>query len=127
VREAGVAVEPRPNLWLHVNVSVPGNSRSSPSRTVERNYPELSGLPLGSQVVLPPLPSAGISANARRAPPTPPLLFLRFHATEGTATRISWVGSVQCRMVVSDDGGLAQELGRVIGAALGQRIERQPL
>jgi len=54
-------------------------------------------------------------------------LFLRIDATEGTATRISWVASIQCRMVGSNEGRLAQDLGRILGGALGQRIERRPL
>jgi hypothetical protein len=30
-------------------------------------------------------------------------------------------------MIASDEGQLAQDLGRVIGSALGQRVERRPL
>ena len=66
-------------------------------------------------------------APRRLRPPTPPLLFLRIDATVDTETRISWVASVQCQMIGSDEGLLAQELGRVVGGVLGQRIERRPL
>ena len=127
VHEAGVAVGPQPNLLLHVDMSVLGKSGSSSGRMVERNYPDLSGLRVGSQVALAPIPSTGLSTTARRAPPTPPLLFLRIDATVDTETRISWVISVQCQMTGTDEGLLAQQLGRVVGGALGQRIERRPL
>jgi hypothetical protein len=94
---------------------------------VERSYQDLSGLRAGSQVALAPIPLSGLSTTTRRAPPTPPLLYLRIDATAGTETRISWVASVQCQMIGTDEGLLAQQLGRVVGAALGQRIERRPL
>jgi hypothetical protein len=46
-------------------------------------------------------------------------------ATVGTDTRSAWIASVQCRMTGSDEGDVAQELGRVIGGALGKKVERQ--
>jgi hypothetical protein len=39
----------------------------------------------------------------------------------------SRVASVQCQMTGADEGSVAQELGRVIGGALGKRVERQAL
>jgi hypothetical protein len=42
-------------------------------------------------------------------------------------SRLDDGATVQCQMVGSDEDRLAQELGKVIGGALGQRIERQPL
>jgi hypothetical protein len=127
VRDAGVAVGPQPNLLLHVDMSVLGKGGTSSNRMVERNYPDLSGLRAGSQVSLAPIPSAGLSTTTRRAPPTPPLLFLRIDASLDTETRISWIASVQCQMIGTDEGLLAQQLGRVVGGVLGQRIERSPL
>jgi hypothetical protein len=46
-------------------------------------------------------------------------------ATESKNTRIAWIASLQCQMTGSDDGGVAQELGRVIGGVLGKGVERQ--
>jgi hypothetical protein len=54
-----------------------------------------------------------------------PLLALRVDATESKNTRIAWIASLQCQMTGSDDGGVAQELGRVIGGVLGKGVERQ--
>jgi hypothetical protein len=54
-----------------------------------------------------------------------PLLVVRVDATEGKTTRVSWIASVQCRVTGTDEGRLAQELGRVIGGALGTRVARQ--
>jgi hypothetical protein len=71
-----------------------------------------------------PLPATGMKAS-RSAPAGQPLLALRVDATEGKNTRIAWVASLQCQTTGSDDGGVAQELGRVIGGALGKRVERQ--
>lgn len=125
VREAGVATGAQPNVRLHVSTSRLGDTPSQSSRGSEKSYPELFGLQGGGQPKLPALPATGVTAP--RSPPAQPLLFLRADATEGQATRSLWVASVQCQMVGSDEGQLAQDLGRVIGSALGQRIERRPL
>ena len=126
LRDAGVSVGAQSNVFLHVSTSQLGQDMSQPSRGSERNYPELVGLQGGGQQPrLPALPATGLATPRSR--PAPPLLFIRVDATEGTATRISWVASVQCQMVGTDEEQLAQELGKIIGSALGQRIERRPL
>lgn len=125
IREAGIAVGTQPNVLLHVTVSLLGDVSSRLSRGAEQSYSDLSGIHGGTQLSLPALPSTGLTAP--RSPPPPPLLFLRVDATEGKASRISWIASVQCRMIGSDEGQLAQDLGRVIGSVLGQRVERRPL
>ena len=67
-----------------------------------------------------------LGANAGGTPAGQLLLALRVDATEGKNTRIAWIASLQCQMTGRpDDGGVAQELGRVIGGALGKRVERQ--
>ena len=63
--------------------------------------------------------------GSRSTPTAPPLLALRVDVTAGKDARIAWIASVQCRMTGSDEGRVAQELGRVIGGALGTRVERQ--
>jgi len=74
---------------------------------------------------LSPLPTTGMKAS-RSAPTAQPLLALRVDATEGKNTRIAWVASLQCQITGRpDDGGVARELGRVIGGVLGKRVERQ--
>lgn len=125
VREAGVAVGPQRNVLLHISTSRLGETANRPSGGKERSYPELSGLAGGPQVSLPAMPDTQLTVP--RKPPVAPLMILRIDATVEPATRISWVASVQCRMIGGDEGQLAQDLGRVIGSALGRRIERQPI
>jgi hypothetical protein len=60
------------------------------------------------------------------APPSPPTAIYRVEAKEPAAERISWVANVQCQLLGTDDGAAAEDLGRVIGGALGKRIEREP-
>lgn len=124
VRNAGVAVGTQPNVLLHITTSRLGDTSSRPSAGARRKYPESSGL-VGAQPVLPPLPSTGLTAP--RSASTPPLLFMRVDATVGNASRVSWLAALQCRMIGSDEGQLAEDLGQVVGKALGHRIERQPL
>ncbi len=54
-----------------------------------------------------------------------PLLALRLDAAADKDMRNAWVASVQCQRAGSNEGSVAQELGRVIGGALGKRGERQ--
>jgi hypothetical protein len=124
VRESGVAVGAEPNVLLHVDTSRLGDSSSRQNRGAEQNYAELSGVQGGMQHGLPALPTNRFAAP--RPTPAPPILFLRVDATEGNSPRILWVASVQCGITSPDEGRLAQDLGRAIGGALGQRIERRP-
>ena len=125
VREAGVAVGQDANVLLHVSTSRLGETSSGATRGAERTYSELGGLAGGGmRPKLPPMPATGTRAS-RPAPTAQPLLVLRMDATVGKDTRSAWIASVQCRMIGSDEGDVAQELGRVIGGALGRKVERQ--
>jgi hypothetical protein len=125
VREAGVAVGQDANVLLHVSTSRLGETSSGAVRGSERNYSELGGLAGGG--MRPRLPSmpATRTMTSRSAPAAQPLLVVRVDATSAKDARIAWVASMQCQMTGSDEGRLAQELGRVIGGALGTRVERQ--
>ena len=125
VREAGIAVGQDANVLLHVSTSRLGETSSGAARGAERTYSELGGLAGGGRrLQLPPIPATGMRSS-RPAPAAQPLLALRVDATVGKDTRIAWVASVQCRMTGSDEGSVAQELGRIIGGALGKRVEGQ--
>jgi hypothetical protein len=125
VREAGVAVGQDANVLLHVSTSRLGETSSGATRGAERTYSELGGLAGGGmRPKLPPMPATGMRTS-RPASPAQPLLVLRVDATIGKDTRIAWVASVQCQMTGSDEGSVAQELGRVLGGALGKKAERQ--
>lgn len=124
-REAGIAVGPDANVLLHVSTSRLGETSAGAARGAEGTYSELGGLAGGGmRPELPPMPATGTRAS-RPAPTAQPLLVLRMDATVGTDTRSAWIASVQCRMTGSDEGDVAQELGRVIGGALGKKVERQ--
>ena len=125
VHDAGVAVGAMPNLLLHVTTSRLDATSTGSGRGEERSFSEMSGLQGGPHVGLPPNP--GTRLTTPRAPVAPPLLIIRVDATVGETTRIAWVASVQCSRTGTDDAQLARDLGRVIGGALGQRIERRPL
>jgi hypothetical protein len=125
VRQAGVVVGQDANVLLHVSTSQLGETSSGATRGAERNYSELGGLAGGGmRPQLPPMPATDMRAP-RPAQTARPLLVLRVDATEGKNSRISWIASLQCQMTGSDEGGVAQELGRVVGGALGKRVERQ--
>jgi hypothetical protein len=124
MREAGVVVGQDANVLLRVTTSL-GEMSPGAGRGSERNYSELGGLAGGGKLpTLPAMPMTGMMAS-RSVPAAQPLLVVRVDATADKDARIAWVASMQCRMTGSDEGQLARELGRVIGGALGTRVERQ--
>jgi hypothetical protein len=125
LREAGVAVGPQPNVLLSISSSRLDTSSDQQGGGAQPSYPGFSGLQGGIQLSLPAIPETHLTAPA--SPPPPPELLFRVEATEAQAARSSWVANVRCQMVGTDDGARAQDLGRVIGGALGRRIDRGPL
>lgn len=123
VRSAGVAVGSAPNVLLHVSVSGLGGTTNRSTGPSELSYPGMSALQGGLNISPPAMPDTRLTAP--RGATTRPTLIIRIDATEGQATRISWVASIQCQRTAADDTQLAYELGRVIGGSLGQRIERR--
>jgi hypothetical protein len=124
-RNLMLAVGQDANVLLHVSTSRLGETSSGATRGAERTYSELGGLAGGGmRPRLPPMPATGMRAS-RSPPAAQPLLALRVDATEGKNARIVWIATLQCQVTGTDEGGVAQELGRVIGGALGKRVERQ--
>jgi len=124
LRDAGVAVGAAPNVVLHVATYRIIGTPKRPEDGEERSYSEMSGLGGGHQYEVPAVSGVPL---VPRGPSAAPMLILRIEATEGQAQRTSWVASVQCQLIGTDDGQRAQDIGRVLGAVLGQRVELRPL
>jgi hypothetical protein len=125
MREAGVATSTNPNVMLHVTTSQIIDTVGGSGRRAERRSAGLSALQSGNLRSPPAMPSNRITQpRPSRASPT---LDLRLDATRRNESRVSWVAHVQCRATGTDTGQLAQDLGRVLGSALGRRIERRSL
>ncbi len=123
ISSAGAVVGAQPTVLLHVSVSVLGGTTNRSTSPSELSYPGMSGFQGGLYIRPPAMPDTRLTAP--RGATARPTLFIRIDATEGQATRISWVASIQCQRTAADDAQLAYELGRVIGSTLGQRIERR--
>jgi hypothetical protein len=125
LREAGVAVGAPPNVLLTISSSRLGVTSGQQGGGAEEDLPDLAGIEEGGlQPTAPGLPNL---PRPTGLPSRPRLLGMRIEATAGQTMQIVWVASVQCRIIGTDDGQRAQDMGRAIGAALGQRIERRPL
>lgn len=125
VREAGIATGANPNVTLHVRVTETIESPRGSGRRPERRSAGLSALRSGNLRRPPAMPSNRITAPpAARASPR---LDVHVDARRRNESRVSWAATVQCRATGTDEGRLAQDLGRVIGSALGRRIERRSL
>jgi hypothetical protein len=108
-RDAGVAVGAQPNVTLHVTTSRLSVTPTQSGRGAVQDTAEFSGLEGGIQPSLPALPSTGFATS--RSQSTPPLMFVRVDATVGDATRISWLASIQCQMIGSDEVSLRRIWG----------------
>ena len=126
IRGAGVTVGPQPTVLLSISSSQIDLSQNRPDNTTaEPVNPDAYGLQGGFQLSLPNIPDTRFATPS--TPPSPPLLIFRVEVTAGQPPHISWVANVQCQMIGADDGARAEDLGRIIGGALGRRIDRQPL
>lgn len=125
MREAGVSTGANPDVTLHVTTSVSIDNAGGSNRRPERRAAGLSALQSGN------LPSRQVMPRGRLRTPSQarsaPLLELDVDAIRRTETRVSWRVSVHCRPTGTDRGQLAQDLGLVVGRALGRRIERRGL
>jgi hypothetical protein len=124
MRTAGVTVGPAPNVLLSITSSRLEIGTDQPDGRAERDATAPPGLQGGVQQGLPAMPDTHMGETA--SPPSPPTAIYRVEAREPSARRISWVANVQCQLLGTDDGAAAEDLGRVIGGALGRRIEREP-
>jgi hypothetical protein len=125
LRQAGIATGTDPNVTLHVTTSQIIETAGRSGQRAERRSAGLSALQSGNLRSRPAMP-----ANRITAPPpgrASPLLDLHVDAIRRNETRVSWSATLQCRATGTDQGQLAQDLGRVIGSALGKRIERRSL
>ena len=121
---ADVTVGPMPDVLLFVSGSSLGD-RPGRSGGPERNYSDMSVFQGGIDHSLPQMPSGRI--RGARTPPPLPTLFIRAEATLAGDKRVAWVASIQCKRTGTDDAALATDLGREIGAVLGQRIANRRL
>jgi hypothetical protein len=125
LREAGVTVGTPANVVLQISMGYrnrfgDGQAEAGAGPGTE-NYSDLQG---GLQPVAPDLPEDRLSSPGQ-APQT--LLTLRLEAAAGPTKQIVWSANVQCRIIGSDDGLRAQDIGRALGGAIGQRVDRRPL
>lgn len=124
LREAGVVVGTPPNVVLQISTYRRGGNLQDPADSPGRGDPGTSDIEGGIQFEVPPV-SGDVFAPG--TPSTTSLLSVRIEATVAQTTQVAWVASVLCRIIGDDDGKRAQDMGRVIGGVLGQRIDRRPL
>jgi hypothetical protein len=123
--DAGVASGPKPNVLISIRSSRLDTSSGRGGSGTEANSPGFSGLQESFHQSLPAMPDTRLGSTS--SPPPPPTMLFHVEATEPNAARASWVANVQCNVTGTDDGALAQDLGRIMGGVLGRRVERGPL
>ena len=123
--DAGVVSGPKPNVLVSIRSSRLDTSLNQPGGGTQPNYPGFSGLQDSIHQSLPAMPDSHLGTTS--SPPPLPTILFHVEATEPNAAHASWVANVQCRMTGTDDGALAEDLGRVMGGALGRRVARGAL
>jgi len=125
VRAAGVRTEGAANVAISVTYSLLGLGPDRPGGGESASRSDFAGLSGGLSRGLPP------EGRMRIAPPAHPhgpvSLVLRADATRPGAGQVLWVLSLQCRLGETDADTLAEEIGRVVGGALGRTVARRPL
>jgi hypothetical protein len=100
----------------------PGGAGSGWSDWSGSNAPWLQG---GQSAALPDMPRYDMFSPAPA--PQPVMLMLRAQLRDAQTNTVDWVATLQCNPQGNDNRQLAYDLGRLIGGALGKRIDRVPL
>jgi hypothetical protein len=58
--------------------------------------------------------------------PQPVILMLRARLRDAQTDTVDWIATLQCTPQGNDNRQLAYDLGTLIGAAIGKRIDRSP-
>jgi hypothetical protein len=118
-REVGAPVDGRPNLRLLVTyrISSPGGQgdaiRGERFDSTYSGFSELRGDRYATPQMATRTPGGAIPDRT---------LYLRADLVEPATLRPLWLAVVQCRLLDDDPGGLAHDLGRLIGGAMGRTV-----
>jgi len=104
------------------DTQAPGGVGSGWSDWAGDNAPWLKG---GQSAALPDMPRYDMFSPRPAAQPA--LLMLRAQLRNAQTDQVDWVATLQCTPQGNDNRQLAYDLGRLIGGALGKRVERTPL
>jgi hypothetical protein len=120
LRHAGIKTNGAPTVQLTMNVTVMGqgqnNAAPAPVQDDSNNWMN-GGL-------APSLPGES-PVGGNRQSPGPTSLLLRAEIRRSPADRVSWVATLQCTENGDDQKARAYDLGTVIGAAIGLRVDRK--
>lgn len=122
VRKAGVAVSTPATVVLHVNTSLVSSTADQFEGRQQRT--DFFGTQGGVKLRLPDMPSRGMTSPPSSTPL--PLRAIRIEATVRHTGQTSWLASVRCRMIGTDEEQLARDLGQLVGRTLGRTTEQQP-
>jgi len=91
------------------------------SDSAGENAPGLQG---GQSAALPDMPRYDMFSSAPA--PQPVILMLRARLRDAQTDTVDWIATLQCTPQGNDNRQLAYDLGTLIGAAIGKRIDRSP-
>jgi hypothetical protein len=138
MREAGTAVAGIPTVKLRLSYQIIGQGGSgsggggglNQGGGAQTGWTSWSGgdaaaLQGGQTAALPDIPNFDMFSP--KQPVQSALLIVRFEARNVGADRPDWVATLQCTMQGTDNKTLAQQLGRLIGGAIGKQRSNAPV
>ena len=118
LKQAGIVTDGKPTVQLTMNVTVmtqaPNNAAPIPLQ--DDNWMN-GGL-------APSLPDQSRLGGNRQSP-GPTTLLMRAEIRRTPADRVAWVAVLQCTEIGDDQPARAYDLGTVIGATIGQRVDQR--
>lgn len=114
LQKAGVTVADQGNVTLSIAVSVtaPGTGSNVVSGQY-KGFDWMSGEPVAPAQTIPGIRSTHLSLSAVLA--------------DNVAVTQSWVATIECQVQTDDPNALAEDIGTIIGRAIGTNLERRPI
>lgn len=118
LRRSGVAIDGAPTAQLQLRVTMSGGlSEDDPVAPAGHSFSWMGG---GVQPQYPD--ETRIGRSRQDAPPV--TVRLRAELRPSPAAPVAWVATLQCARQGDDDRQLAYDIGRLIGGAIGQRVDQ---
>jgi len=120
LKHAGITTEGPPTVQMTMNVTVMSQAPNNGAPVPLQDDNWMNG------GLAPSLPGES-RVGGNRQSPGPTTLLMRAEIRRTAADRVAWVGVLQCTENGNDQMARAYDLGTVIGAAIGQRVDQKRL
>jgi hypothetical protein len=118
LKQAGITTDGAPTVQMSMNVTVMSQAPNNAAPVPLQDDNWMNG------GLAPSLPDQS-RVGGNRQSPGPTTLLMRAEIRRTPADRVAWVGVLQCTENGDDQLARAYDLGKVIGAAIGLRVDQK--